>query len=242
MSAEELMIVENILEGFLNPQKEIRDQAQIKFNELSSNFPALIFCLSKVILESKNTKNRTFACVAMRKLVESKDNEIGNPKWEKIDEQLKETIKINLINALINNTEPTLNNKICDTICTVASSIFELEEKWEQLINYIAHNFSGNINLQNTTGIENSLNILSQVYFMGYDELSNLQNIFITSFKNYFATDSLPLKTKTLVCISEMISSTEKKNLKIYRQFSMNILETVLKCAENTKEENNVNI
>lgn len=89
MSAEELQIVENILEGFLNPQKEIRDQAQIKFNELSNNFPALIFCLSKAILEKSKLQNKTFACVALRKLVEIKASEIGNPKWEKIETSLK---------------------------------------------------------------------------------------------------------------------------------------------------------
>ena len=49
MSAEELKIFENILEGFLNPTKEIKEQAQMKFNELSQNFPALIFCLILII-------------------------------------------------------------------------------------------------------------------------------------------------------------------------------------------------
>ena len=240
MSAEELQIVETILEGFLNPQKEIRDQAQIKFNELSNNFPALIFCLSKVILESQNLQNKTFACVAMRKLLEVKDHEIGNPKWEKIDAQLKETIKLNLLTALVNNAENSLNSKICDTICTVASNVFELEEKWDDLTKYVISNFSNNLDLNNTKPVENSLNILSQIYLMDYEELSKNNTVFINCFKNFFATNNISLRTKTLVCMSEIISSTEKKHLRVYRPFSMSILETILKCADNPKEEANV--
>lgn len=242
MSAEELKIVESILEGFLNHQKEIRDQAQLKFNELSTNFPALVFCLSKVILESQSMTNKTFACIALRKLVEVKNHEIGNPKWEKVEANLKETIKSNLLIALANNTENSLNSKICDTICSVASSVFELEEKWDDLINYVVSNFTAPFNAQNTKSIENSLNILSHVYLMAYEQLSKANNIYIECFKNYFASDNISLKTKTLVCISEVIGSSEKKHLKVYRQFSMPILETILKCAENPKEENNVNI
>jgi len=242
MSAEELQIVENILEGFLNPEKKVRDQAQIKFNELSNNFAALIFCLSKVIQESSKLQNKTFACVALRKLVEVKASEIGNPKWEKIDLQLKETIKLNLLTALVNNTQNSLNSKICDTICTVASNIYELEEKWDDLIKYLVNNFSADYNVNTAEHVENSLNILSQIYLMNYDEFHKSSNLFIECFKKYFATDNLSLRTKTISCISEMISSTEKKHLKVYRQFSMNILETILKCADNPKEENNVTI
>lgn len=240
MSAEELQIVENILEGFLNPQKDVRDQAQIKFNELSNNFPALIFCLSKVILESQKIQNKTFACVALRKLVEVKASEIGNPKWEKIDAQLKETIKLNLLTALVNNSENSLNNKICDTICTVAGGVYELEEKWDDLIKYLINNFSAGYDASNAKHVENSLNILSQIYLMNYDELSKNNNLFIECFKKYFATDNLSLRTKTMMCISEIIASSEKKHLKVYRNFSMSILETILKCADNLKEENNV--
>jgi len=240
MSAEELQIIENILEGFLNPQKEVRDQAQIKFNELSNNFPALIFCLSKVILESSKVQNKTFACVALRKLAEIKASEIGNPKWEKIDAQHKETIKLNLLTALVNNSENSLNSKICDTICTVASNVFELEEKWDDLIKYLICNFSSSYDANTAKHVENSLNILSQIYLMNFDEFSKSNNLFIECFKRFFATDNLSLRTKTICCISEMISSTEKKNMKVYRQFSMSILETILKCADISKEENNV--
>jgi hypothetical protein len=242
MSAEELQIVENILEGFLNPAKEIRDQAQMKFNELTQNFPALVFCLSKLVSQSSNKQNKTFACVALRKLLEVKDSEIGNEKWTKMETNLKEEIKGNLLNALINNTEASLNNKICDTICTVSSCVSEAEEKWDQLLQYVFNTFSLELTPQTLSATENALNILSQIYFVSNEELEKNINLYINAFKNYFATDNLNLKTQTIVCISEIINCCiiSKKNMKAFRQFSMNILEVILKCAENLKEETNV--
>jgi len=153
---------------------------------------------------------------------------------------LKETIKLNLLTALVNNIDNSLNSKICDTICTVASSVYELEEKWDDLIKYLLNNFSANYDATTAKHIENSLNILSQIYLMNYDELSKSNNLFIECFKKYFTTNDLSLRNKTILCISEMIASTVKKNLKVYRGFSMSILETILKCADNPKEENNV--
>jgi len=240
MSTEEIKIVENILEGFLNPAKEIRDQAQMKFSELSQNFPALCFCLSKLVSESQNVKNKTFACVALRKLLEIKGNEIGNKKWENMDSNIKEEIKSNLINALVINTEPSLNNKICDTICGISSCVYESDEKWEQLIHYVITNFSMELTPQTMSATENSLSILSQIYFVCNEEMQKHSELFINAFKKYFTTDNLNLKTRTVSCISEIFASCEKKQLKVYRQFSMNILETILKCAENVKEESNL--
>lgn len=75
---------------------------------------------------------------------------------------------------------------------------------------------------------------------MNFDEFSKSTNIFIECFKKFFASDNVSLRTKTICCISEMISSTEKNHLKVFRPFSMSILETILKCADNPKEENNV--
>lgn len=242
MSAEELKIVENILEGFLNPAKEIRDQAQMKFNELSANFPALVFCLSKLVSDSQSKQNKTFACVALRKLLEIKGNTIGNEKWTKIEENLKEQIKNNLLTALVNNTEPSLNNKICDTICGVSSCVYEGDEKWDQLIQYVINNFSSELNQQTVPQIENALNILSQIYFVCNMELQKHQDLFINGFKRYFTSDSINLKTKTVACISEIFASCEKKHLKVYKQFSMNVLEVILRCVESPKEEANVSI
>ena len=214
----------------------------MKFNELTQNFPALVYCLSKLVSESQSLQSKTFACVALRKILEIKSNEIGNEKWKKMEENIKEQIKANLINALINNTEATLNNKICDTICGVSSCVYESDEKWDQLIQYVVTNFSVELTPQTLIATENSLSILAQIYFVCNEELQKHSELFVNGFKKYFLTDNLNLKTRTISCISEIFASCEKKQLKVYRQFSMNILEVILKCAENVKEESNVSL
>ena len=245
MSSEDLQFIHSTLEGFLNPNKEIRDQSQIKFNELSKNWQALIFCLTKILLESPNKQVRIFSLVAMRKLLDLSNLEKEDSKWKLFEPTYKSTIKTNLYNALISNTDPTMNSKICDTISVVAANIYDSEETWDELINYIFDVLKLSSNLEeinnNSSNFENALFMLKHLFPLINEELMKGLQIILSAFKNFFSTNNLSLRSKTVEAITEIILSSESKDKKTFKNFALNILETTLKCAEDPKAETYVN-
>ena len=49
MSIEDINLVAEVLEGILNHNNEIRNQATKKLDELRSNVPALLYCLINIV-------------------------------------------------------------------------------------------------------------------------------------------------------------------------------------------------
>lgn len=244
MSSEDLHNIHLMLEGFLNPNKEIRNESQQRFNEMSKNLQAFIFCLSKIILENQNKNVKMFALIAIRKLLEIGSEEKVESKWKNFENNYKESIKTNLYNILITNTDPSLNSKICDTISMVAANIYDSEEKWEEIVKYIFDvlNQSSNLELVNSnpTNFENAIFILRHLFDLISTELLKGSQIILNAFKHFFATNNLTLRTKTAEAISNIISSSEGKEKKNFKVFTLNILETTLKCSEDPKQESNV--
>ena len=104
----------------------------------------------------------------------------------------------------------------------------------------IHHQPIGEINEENLMNIECSLKLLGQNFPDLGEDYEEKKNMFIESFKNFFKTTSLTLKTKTVRCISEIISYEKSEAVKGYTEFLLSIMETTLRCFENDKEEDNV--
>ncbi len=244
MSSEDLQIITSVLEGFLNPNKEIRTQSEAKFNELSKNLQALIFCLSKISVESVNKPIKTFALIAIRKLLDFGSDDKLESKWKTFENSYKDQIKANLYNTLITNTDYSLNSKVCDTISMVAANIYDCEEKWDEIVKYIFDVLSQSNNLElvnsNPANFENAVFILRHLFNLISTELLKGSQIILTAFKNFFSTNNLALRAKTTEAISDIISTCEGKDKKNFKGFALSILETTLKCAEDPKYESNV--
>jgi len=244
MSSEDLLTIMSVLEGFLNPNKEIRTQSEAKFNELSKNLPALIFCLSKIANESQDKSIKTFSLIAIRKLLDFGTDDKIESKWNLFDNGYKEQIKTNLFTALITLTDNSLNNIICDTISMVAANIYDSEEKWDELVKYIFEvlSQSNNAELINSkpANFESAIFILRHLFNLISTELLKGRQIILTAFTNFFLTNNLTLRAKTTEAISDIINICEGKDRKHFKDFALKILETTLKCAEDPKQESNV--
>ena len=114
MSNEDISMVCNVLLGISNPNKDIRTNSVNKLQELSNNLGALTFCLieiaSKTATNNEEKIIKTTALVICRKIVDTKSLD----DWKKIDNNLKEKIKINALNLLNSETDPSQNAKVCD--------------------------------------------------------------------------------------------------------------------------------
>ena len=134
MSNEDISMVCDVLLGITNPDKELRTKSVNKLQELSNNLGALTYCLidiaSKTATNDKEKIVKTTALVLCRKILDTKKS----ADWEKIDKDLKEKIKINTLNLLNSETDPSQNAKVCDLVVAMFEKIMDLKNDWPQMI------------------------------------------------------------------------------------------------------------
>jgi hypothetical protein len=183
---------------------------------------------------------RLYAAVVIRKLLQIKESEISSQAWKDCDAKTKEVVKQNVLKAMIEINDKSLKYKICDTLITICENVYENEETWLDLLNYIYTALNTNMSEENLLTIETGLYLLSNIFGFVYDELSKAVPLYITAFQNYFRSNSVSLKTRTVQAISEIMCVVHKRDVKKFKDFVINILQTTLACFEDTKEENNV--
>ena len=132
MSNEDISMVCDVLLGISNQDKDIRTNSVNKLQELSNNLGALTFCLieiaSKTATNDKEKTVKTTALVICRKILDTKSYEC----WKKIDNNLKDKIKISALNLLNSETDPSQNSKVCDLIVVIMEKVLDCDEEWPQ--------------------------------------------------------------------------------------------------------------
>jgi hypothetical protein len=157
-----------------------------------------------------------------------------------MDANIKEQIKANAFKALVSIQERSLKFKVCDSVSTICENIYELEEQWPDLLTFLIEALKLDLVEQNLLNIETGLYLLSNIFGFVYEELSKGIDLYVAAFKNYFSSNIISLKTKTVQAISEILCIVRKKDSKKFKDLIYFMLETVLKCLEDPREENNV--
>ena len=185
--------------------------------------------------EANDLKIRSLSAVLLRKLTE-----LHNNNWKILPENIKSNIKNELLSVLINEKEKYVKFKICDAIAKIAENIYENEETWNELLEYIFSVLAKNYEECDMIQIESALQLLTSMFGYICEDVMKGINVLSTTFKNYFKTNNMSLRTKTAETISEMISICDKKEIKLFREFIILILETTMKCIDDVKDEANV--
>lgn len=176
----------------------------------------------------------------VRKLLEIKDYELVNMHWAKMSLEQKEQIKHICLAIFVSEADKSIKTNVSDIINEVANNVYESNEKWDELVSLILTSFSLDLNNENLPVIEGALNLLAGIFGFVYDQVTLHMTAITDTFRRYFQTGVLSLKTRTARTVAEMISMADKKESAMLKEFIMNILETTLKCFEDEKEENNV--
>ena len=176
------------------------------------------------------------AAVLLRKLLDLE----GNVWKEKLNEQMKETLKTDLLSVMISEKEKYVKFKICDAVCKLAENIYENEQTWTELLNYIYTVLNSPYNEAYLLNFEVALTLLTSMFGYVCDEVMKGISVLLNTFKNLFKTNNMNLKTKTVQTLSEIISICDRKDVKHFRDFIFYILETTMNCIDDIKEENNV--
>ena len=110
----EIELVQNLLAGLSNQNNEERKKNENQLVELiKQNTLGLSLCLSNILTKlDSNNVILTYCAVFLRKLLKAKDSETVNPHWKEGTNEMKESIKSNVLNALVNCQDKSLKKKL----------------------------------------------------------------------------------------------------------------------------------
>jgi hypothetical protein len=177
----------------------------------------------------------------IRKLLEVKETEIINPVWKSMEAGVKEQVKSNVIRALSLIEDKSLRLKVSQAATVISENVYEAEEEWQEILQYIVNSLKLEVVDTNVHTIETGLFLLSSIFGYVYDELSKGIDLYVGVFKTYFGSNYISLKTRTVQAIAEILCIVRKKESKKFKDFIIYMLETTFKCFE-SGDENNVKI
>ena len=238
MSSEDINMVSQILKGITNPDKQIRTEAVNKLQELRQNLGALTYCLLQIAQLPSNTNEeeliKTTSLVICRKILDIDDIE----PWKKIDNNLKNQIKLTSLEIFIQENKENQKRKIADVITQIIDKVSDCDEDWEDLkklsLNLI------NINPNDDSKIiqiNYTLKLLTDGTGFLYELLKENFDKFIPYLSTIFQSHQLKLKVTASNFISELITFGDKEDLKILKPLLFNILQSTLEIFTNNKEE-----
>ena len=242
MSEQELVQCETMLKGLLLPDNTKRNEAQAQLQNCLStikNKETLSLYCSILLLKSTDLNVQIYCAIILRKIFLTTEKEISNEAVKNFSEQNKSEIKKNLLLSFQSTQNKSLQKKIADASIKVYEGLIENEEKWDDFLKYIISLFNLELTENNYDKIELGLYLLSNIYSFAYDELSEGINLFLKNFKIYFSCNSLSLKAKTVECVNELLcSASSKKEVKQFKDFIFNILETTKLCLDQKDQDN----
>ncbi|KAJ6240679.1 karyopherin (importin) beta 3 [Anaeramoeba flamelloides] len=149
MSQETYQEFSDVLVDILNPNNNIRNQAEPKFFTLQENDPDLCAqCLIGMLSFSQHSEVRVLSMVLLRQMLFS----VSPPYWRQFRKEIKQLIKEELLECLNNEKQSYVRRKICDTII-LAGSLLITDDSWPELLNLVLTYSTSNIDEEAELGL-----------------------------------------------------------------------------------------
>ena len=238
MSSEDINMVKQILKGITNPDKIIRTEAINKLQELRKNLGALTYCLLQIaelpINSNEEQLIKTTSLVICRKILDTDDI----VEWRNIDNNLKNQIKLKSLEIFVNENQENQKIKICDVITQIIDKVSDCDEDWEDLKNLSLNILNLNPNDENNLiQINSLLKLLTDGTGFLFDILKENFNKIIPYLITVFQSKFLKIKVTASNFISELITFSDKDEIKDLKPLLFNILQSILECYSNNKED-----
>ena len=238
MSSEDINMVKQILKGITNPDKIIRTEAINKLQELRKNLGPLTYCLLQIaelpINSNEEQLIKTTSLVICRKILDTDDI----VEWRNIDNNLKNQIKLKSLEIFVNENQENQKIKICDVITQIIDKVSDCDEDWEDLKNISLNILNLNPNDENNLiQINSLLKLLTDGTGFLFDILKENFNKIIPYLITVFQSKFLKIKVTASNFISELITFSDKDEIKDLKPLLFNILQSILECYSNNKED-----
>jgi len=127
----------------MNPDNEVRGQAETVYNETKTNQPnQIVQALLQVGRTSTTQDLRAFAIILLRQaLVNFQEKSL----WTKITPQTQALVKRELLNGIEREDNSYVRSNLCDATYELASEIYEAKESWAELLDWLLRLASSNI-------------------------------------------------------------------------------------------------
>ena len=239
MNSECQLVVE-ILKGLMSPNNEQRRSYEAQLmNLIEKNKIGLILYLSQILNSSEDKNTLIYAAVIARKLLKLDESISINKNWSLAPDEIKEQLKKNLMNVLINCKDISIKKKVSNVVGCLYECIERNDEKWETVLQYIAQGFKLELTEENLSNIDSALFLLAKIFPYATEELTPGIDVFINGFMRYFKDGNLNLQAKSVEAICEILAGKlNKENRKKFTKLIFHILKAVLLCFEKKDLEN----
>lgn len=235
----DLLSFHQILTNILEPNNEIRKEAEAKLNALTSNKPLLIIYLSKVLLSTSLKGVKNLCCLLLNKYLSAKHSSQSESNWALLTNQ-KDEFKSDILKAYINENDAFIKKKIVDLIVHIAECTYEADETWADLSKLVIEGIKIEVKPENLVLLEAQVYLISQVYVILNEELTDYLGTFLSVFQTYYKTEYISLRTRTSEALVSMMFVLDKKEKKKLKPFIFDIYKVTYDSFQNPKEEENL--
>ena len=202
---------------------------------------SLTECLKGIIyFKLDNQKDiKILSSILIRRLLDIENTDNDKQLWRIFSLEMKNQIKINILTAMISESERFIKNKLADALSRIAENVYENNEEWPEILAFINEVFGQKEKADHNLA-ECVLTIFCEIFkHLSETQVKNLQ-IVTSAFTYYFNTLDLNLRTKSVNTIAVIIKFSKKKYSNYFLDFVLSILETTSLCLQDPKHENNV--
>ncbi|KAK7467770.1 hypothetical protein BaRGS_00037007 [Batillaria attramentaria] len=172
MAADNLAQFQVLLQGLLSADNNVRTQSEAAFDGLPA--PDRVGLLIQSLRKNDvPVENRTMACILLRRMFASSFEET----WPQLPPEMQAGVKQELMNAVKDETMPTIRKKTCDAIAELARNMLDDDGNmgWQEVLKFMFEL----ANSQNAELMEGALHIFT--VFPGI--FGNLQNHYLEVIK-----------------------------------------------------------
>ena len=170
-----------------------------------------------------------------------------NPIWKALSNDEQEHIKKFALQAFINEKDKTLLPKVTEALVQIASNVFNIAPSdqntsvWPDIITCAISYASADSSQVESFRLESGLRLIEGIFGYIYESLSNTNNSqeivhLISKVGAYLYAKDLAIATKAVKTVSEMTFYANKKELKAFKDFILQIMTVTLTCLNSGKE------
>lgn len=180
----------------------------------------------------------------IRKILEITDEQIYSHHWTALGAEGEETLKRYAFLALAKEEDKSLLSKITECVIQIASNAYNSAESekyaavWPDLLTFIGTAFTLEFNPTNLPRIENAIRLLEGIYgfiYESFSEISKYQSL-LEQIVVFMKSKNTSLASRAVKALSEISFYASKKELKLFKDVVLPILEVTLLCFNEGKE------
>eukprot|EP01026_Neomeris_dumetosa_P018002 TRINITY_DN1702_c0_g1_i2.p1 TRINITY_DN1702_c0_g1~~TRINITY_DN1702_c0_g1_i2.p1 ORF type:complete len:847 (+),score=189.15 TRINITY_DN1702_c0_g1_i2:132-2672(+) len=222
-------VFDEFIRHLMSPDNVQRGEAEKLFEKLRSSQPVVcVQQLTGTMLGSPTVENRSFSAIMLRRVLTKGET----PAWTKLDQQQKDQLKVQFLQAIQNEPEREVTRKICDAASDIANNAVT-EGQWPELVPFIFQC----LETKDPKHMESALNIFSETAAVTLDQLDshlpNLQKVFSSCLQS---NDSV-IRLAALRAVAATILYTEKKEVVVlFKPLVPAIMEVLGKFLQEADE------